>query len=138
MRSDRAHASFQRTSFFVEMFSALLFCLAVPAAAGQTRVLKLVPKQLNFGRQPVNSASAPQTVAATNTGSVAIDLYQIISSGVDFKQTNDCPASLAAAASCTITVMFRPAIEGPREGAVILFASDGSAPHTIVVTGAGE
>ena len=116
---------------------ALSFCLIAQVSA-DTPSLKLSPEELRFGKRAVNSASAPQAVAVTNIGSVPVSLYQIISSGVDFKQTNDCPSSLPAAASCSISVTFHPAIEGPREGAVIIFASDGSAPHTIVVRGVGE
>jgi len=76
----------------------------------------------------------------TNAGSVPVALYQIVSSGVDFKQTNDCPSSLAAAASCSISGTFQPVIDGPREAAVIMiiFGSGGIAPHTLVVTGVGE
>lgn len=106
--------------------------------SADTPSLKLAPEELKFGRQAVNSASASQSVTVTNNGSASVVFYQIISSGVDFKQTNDCPASLAAAASCTISVTFQPAIDGQREGAIIVFGSDGSAPHTIVVMGVGE
>lgn len=100
--------------------------------------LKLAPEELRFGRQAVNSASASQSVTVTNNGPASVVLYQVTSSGVDFKQSNNCPASLAPAASCSISVVFQPAIDGPREGAVIIFSSDGIAPHTIVVTGVGE
>ena len=116
---------------------ALSFCFIARVSA-DTSSLKLAPEELRFGKQAVNSASPPQTVAVTNAGSVPVALYQIISCGVDFKQTNDCPSSLAAAASCSISVTFQPVIDGPREAAVIIFGSDGIAPHTIVVTGVGE
>jgi hypothetical protein len=113
------------------------FCAAARGSAG-TSSLKLSPEELKFGRQQVNTPTAAQKVAVTNTGSAAVGIYQIISSGVDFKQTNDCPTSLAAAASCSVSVTFQPAIDGLREGAVIIFDSGGTAPHTIVVTGVGE
>ena len=116
---------------------ALSFCLPGQVSADPPS-LKLVPGELRFGKQIVNSATAPKSVTVTNNGSASVVLYQVTSSGVDFKQSNNCPASLAVAASCTISVTFQPAIDGQREGAIIVFGSDGSAPHTIVVMGEGK
>jgi len=114
----------------------LSFTLYASAAAGSA--LQLSPEKLDFGKKAMNTVTGPQTVAVTNTGTAAVSLYQIISSGVDFKQSNNCPAALAAGASCSIAVVFQPASDGAREGAVIIFADDSISPHTIVVTGVGE
>ena len=134
-RSDLSNAN--RCLWVLGTVLALSFCLPGQLSADPPS-LKLAPGELKFGKQVVNSATAPQSVTVTNNGSASVVFYQIISSGVDFKQTNDCPSSLASAASCTISVTFQPAIDGQREGAIIVFGSDGSAPHTIVVTGVGE
>jgi hypothetical protein len=116
---------------------ALWLCWPGHVSADTPR-LKLAPEELRFGRQAVNSASDPQSVSVTNNGSASVALYQITSSGIDFKQSNNCPASLAPAASCSISVVFQPAIDGPREGAVLIFGSDGISPHTIAVMGEGN
>ena len=70
------------------------------------------PRSLDFGTQAVSAASAPQTVAITNTGAGTVTLKGIAVAR-NYAQTNDCGTSLAAGASCSITVQFVPTRPSP-------------------------
>ena len=61
---------------------------------------------LDFGQQTVNTNSPARTVALTNANS-PLDIAGISVSG-HFLESDNCPAQLAAGASCTISVMFAP------------------------------
>jgi hypothetical protein len=55
----------------------------------------------------------------------------------DFVQTNTCPATLAAGASCTASVTFTPTATGAR-AASLSFTDDASGtPHTVALSGTG-
>jgi hypothetical protein len=75
------------------------------------------PTSVAFGTQMVNTTSDPRAVILTNTGNTPQPVSARIN-GVnfaDFTQTNDCPSSLAAGASCTISVSFSPRIQMDRQ-----------------------
>lgn len=67
---------------------------------------------LAFGTVPVGAVSAPLPVTITNKTAAVMPIDSISIGGVqdfgEFSQTNDCPASLAAGATCTIQVTFAP------------------------------
>jgi hypothetical protein len=52
-------------------------------------------------------------------------------------QSNTCGASLAAGASCTISVTFRPTTAGTRTGAVTIASSAPGSPTTVSLSGTG-
>ena len=54
----------------------------------------------------------------TNTGTAAATVSGVAATG-DFSQTNTCGSSIAAGASCTVTVKFTPTATGTRTGTVI-------------------
>lgn len=91
--------------------------------------MAVTPGSLNFGTQPVGIASAPQSVTLTNNTSDPIpfassDLAFMGSNSADFASaSNTCGASIAAGASCTVSVTFTPSV-----------ASAGSATLVITVT----
>jgi YVTN family beta-propeller protein len=66
----------------------------------------LSPTSLDFGQQAVNTNSPAQTVTLTNSNS-PLDISGIAVSG-HFLESDNCPAQLAAGASCTISVIFAP------------------------------
>jgi hypothetical protein len=98
--------------------------------------LTLSPASLTFATQAQGTTSAAQTVTLTNTGTGALAISSITSSG-DFAQTNNCGSSLAVAGTCTITVTFRPTTSGARSGAIAITDSAGGSPHTVALTGTG-
>ena len=92
------------------------------------------PSTVDFGRQNVGATSAARQVTVRNTGSAPVALSGVTASG-DFAQTNTCPATLAAGATCTASVTFRPTAAGARTGA--LTVNSNASPLTVGLTGTG-
>jgi len=84
---------------FVSNITGYAFVVAPPSAG-------LSPTSLDFGQQPVNTNSPAQTVTLTNANG-PLDIGRISVSG-HFLESDNCPAQLAAGASCTISVIFAP------------------------------
>ncbi len=81
----------------------------------------LQPNALTFPDQRVGTTSEPQTITLTNNGVAAMTINSVALSGTNpgsYIMTNDCGASVAAGASCTITVSFHPMGLGVRNATV--------------------
>ncbi|MFO1414878.1 MAG: choice-of-anchor D domain-containing protein [Burkholderiales bacterium] len=76
--------------------------VATPAA------LSASPTSLAFGSVTVGSTSAAKVVTITNTGGQAATGVAVASGSARFPATNNCSASLAAGASCTVSVTYAP------------------------------
>ena len=92
--------------------------------------LTLSASSLTFADQLCTTTSSAQNVTLTNTGNAVINISSIFVSG-EFAVTNDCGASVAAAASCTITVSFTPKVIGARTGSVTIVTDAAGSPHGI-------
>jgi hypothetical protein len=102
-------------------------------------VLKVSPSSLSFGEQIVNTASPAQTVTITNSGTDSLALTVITFGGThytQFTQTNNCPATLSAGASCTANVKFAPKWK-PAGGSMSATLSVSSSVSTKTVTLSG-
>ena len=55
-----------------------------------------------------------------------------------FAQTNTCGSQLAAAASCTITVTFKPTAKGTTAATVMIVDSASTSPQKVNVAGVGN
>jgi hypothetical protein len=84
---------------------------------GGTGPVIFSPTSLGFPSTNTGSTSAIQTATLTNTQSTAVTFASIAATGM-FKQTNDCPSSLPANSSCTISVSFAPTSTGSKTGYV--------------------
>ena len=94
---------------------------------------------LNFGTKLIGHAST-QPVTLTNAGQNAVSISTITFSGTyakDFSQTNNCPASLASEASCTIQVSFVASTENFLETAT-LSITDSASSASLQVALSGE
>jgi FG-GAP-like repeat/Abnormal spindle-like microcephaly-assoc'd, ASPM-SPD-2-Hydin len=96
----------------------------------------LSPASLSFGDQAVGSTSTVQSVTLSNTGTSALTISSITASG-DFAQTNTCGTSLAAGASCSISVTFTPTAAGNRTGAIAITDNANTSPETVSLSGTG-
>ena len=98
------------------------------------------PESFLFPNTVAGSTSFTSAVITlTNTGTVAIDLSVITSSNpIEFPITTTCnvPGSLAAGASCTVSVQFRPIAGGTRSAQMLITTSD-AGTGTFSVSGAG-
>ncbi len=95
---------------------------------------------LLFGAQAGGTVSPPQTVTITNTAATPLSISGIALGGVnsgDFAQTNNCGASLAAGASCSLNVTFSPLGAGVRVGLITLTDNALGSTQQIALTGTG-
>jgi len=78
-------------------------------------LLAFGPTSISFPPMALGSTSPAQGVTLTNGGAIAVSTSGIAISGVnpsDFVETNNCPATLAVNASCTILASFAPQAAG--------------------------
>jgi Abnormal spindle-like microcephaly-assoc'd, ASPM-SPD-2-Hydin/PQQ-like domain len=119
---------------------ALLAVLSFPVLAAAQPVVSLSPTSLSFGNQQVGVSSSAQVVTMTNTGTASLSVAGIKISSAntgDFSQTNTCPSSLAANASCTISVIFNPTKTGSRSSAVKATDNASGSPQSVAINGTG-
>ena len=120
--------------------------LVAPVSAESTAsepVVSLSPTSLSFGNQQVNTTSAVRVVTLHNSGNAALTINSIGLSGSnsgDFHQQNTCPSSsstLAAGASCTISVTFTPSAEGSRSASLTITDNASGSPQSVALSGTG-
>ena len=88
----------------------------------------------------VNEGAAPsQPVTLTNTSSTTPMSISQIYTTVYYNETNNCPATLAPTASCTINVTFFAGAVATQTGTLTVVddASTGSGTQTVALTGSG-
>lgn len=100
-------------------------------------IVVLSSTSLSFGNQLVGTTSAPQTVNLANTGTGPLDISSFSTSLASFLETNNCPKTLAAGASCTINVSFTPAAAGTLVGSLNIKDDGPANPHVVALSGTG-
>jgi Abnormal spindle-like microcephaly-assoc'd, ASPM-SPD-2-Hydin len=114
--------------------------VALSGTGASAPAVGLSPSSLTFASTTVGQSSAPQSVTVSNTGSGSLTISSIGVSGAsagDFGQTNNCPGSLAAGASCTVSVTFTPTASGARNASVVIADNAGGSPHSVPLSGTG-
>ncbi|HEV2342868.1 MAG TPA: discoidin domain-containing protein [Actinocrinis sp.] len=94
------------------------------------------PSSLSFGNVNVGSTSGAQTVTVANPGGTAATISSV-SAGAPFTQTNTCGSSLAAGASCTVSVQFAPTAGGAASGTLSVASNAPGSPLTVTLSGTG-
>ena len=117
---------------------ALFFLAFAPASAQNTPSLTFSPPSLLFPKAPVGVRSAPTAITVSNPTDAPVELQEILVSGIDFAQSNDCGKELEPNAKCSILVTFKPAIPGDRLGSLEVVASGSNVPQFVALTGTGE
>jgi hypothetical protein len=118
-------------------FSPALVALS---GTGIAPINTVAPASLAFSG-PMNVTTAAQPVTVTNTGTAPLTISSIALGGANanqFAQTNNCTATLAVGAGCTINVTFRPTAAAPLTKTASL-AVNVAAPATsqsVTLTGA--
>jgi hypothetical protein len=90
---------------------------------------------VNFPAQVIGTTSSPTTVTLTNIGSAALNMTGFTLIGSEFVQTNNCPATLAVAASCAINVTFTPTSPGNHLGTISLTDDAYDSPQVVQLQG---
>lgn len=106
------------------------------AGQGTSGTASLSASSLDFGSVEAGSTSAPQTVALQNTGTTPLLISSIQATG-DYSQSNNCGTSLAAGATCALTITFSPAAAGRSVGQLSITDSAPASPQTVSFSGTG-
>ena len=107
-------------------------------------LVSLSPTSLTFSSTVVNTASATQSINLKNTGKSSLSLdgtgMGITISGTNassYSQTNTCGTSVAASASCTIVVTFKPTVAGTLTAKISVADNAFGSPQSVVLSGTG-
>jgi hypothetical protein len=96
----------------------------------------VTPTSLSFGNIPVGTTSTALTVTLSNPIGAAATSVSIVASN-SFSETNNCGSTLAAGASCTISVTFTAPSVGVVSGVLSITNSETSSPLTVPLSGTG-
>jgi P pilus assembly chaperone PapD len=99
-----------------------------------------LPTSLTFTTQNEGTTSASKNINLTNNGLGNLTGLTIGIGGADpgdFKQTNNCPSTLAAGFSCNIAVTFAPTAIGTRTATVTATDNAAGSPQSAALTGTG-
>jgi len=112
-----------------------------PPPAGAPAV-SFTPTSLTFGAQAIGTTSAPQSITIANTGNASLFINSAATRGanpLDFTQVSDgCSGlTLAAGASCSVSITFSPTATGTRSATFILTDNAANSPQTVPITGTG-
>ena len=99
------------------------------------------PASLSWATVPLGNVGAPKSVTLTNGGSVSITISSVAISGTnaaDFTiASKTCGSSLAANASCTVTIHFKPLSTGTRTATLSFTDSASNSPQKAPLSGLG-
>jgi len=132
----------------VLLLGAFMGCAGVTGhqTAGPTASpnVAISPSSLSFGSQALITTSAPQTLTLSNSSAAALTINSVTITGTnsaDFSQTNNCPissATLAAGATCTINVTFKPSVAAGESAAVSVSDNAAGSPQSVSLSGTGS
>jgi hypothetical protein len=106
-------------------------------------VVSIYPHTVTFGNEPKGTKSKAHTIVIGNPSSTPFAISSISTAGADpgdFAHTSTCPvspATLAAGATCHITVTFTPAATGKRSAKIKISDSVPGSPQSLTLTGTG-
>jgi len=122
----------------IRAIAALILLTFTSLSAQSPPSLTLSPTNILFPKTSIGVRSAPLAIAVSNPSNAPVLLQEILVSGIDFAQSNDCGKELAPNAKCTVQVTFKPAIPGDRLGSLEVVASGSNVPQFVALTGIGE
>jgi hypothetical protein len=112
--------------------------VALSGTAADAASLQVSPESLTFAAQSEGTASAPQIITISNTGSNSASIGGVTIAGAspgNFTLQNPCAPSLGAGKSCQLSVSFAPAVSvppGSRSATINISAGN---PSTVTVAG---
>ena len=99
-------------------------------------VASLSGTSIEFSSVQIGTTSAAQQLTLRNTGDSALTISSI-SVGGDYAETDNCGTSLAASASCTLSVTFTPTALGQRTGSLVIIDDAVDSPQSVSLDGTG-
>ena len=112
-----------------------------PGTATTVAQATVSPYSLLWGKVAVGNAGGPKTVTLKNDSARPLGIYSLSFAGADprdfavYKKT--CGSTLAAWASCTATVLFKPTTSGTRTSVLSFSDSATNNPQRVPLTGLG-
>src|SRR5258708_7950896 len=92
---------------------------------------------LRFGQQVVGTKSTAQRVTLMNGTGADLTITSIKAS-TNFTQSNTCGTTLAAGAFCYVSVSFKPASVGIKQGNITVVDSASGIPQVLPLIGTGD
>jgi len=92
-----------------------------------------LPATMNFGALLLHSAPGHQSLTLTNTGNGTLTISSVSVSG-PFTLTNGCGSTLAAGASCTLTLDFNPSALGTFNGSLTVLSDAPGGSRSIALS----
>ena len=118
-------------------YLSLVVCgVLLLSACGGSPTATLSVTSMSFGSQVVDATYVGQAINLSNTGSARLSIDGI-ALALPFTQINTCGSSLAAGATCSITVTFVPTTEGDFTSNVSITDNVKGSPQTVALTGTG-
>jgi Pro-kumamolisin, activation domain/Abnormal spindle-like microcephaly-assoc'd, ASPM-SPD-2-Hydin len=109
-------------------------------AAAAAPAITLTPTSIAFPATVTAATSVAQVVTVKNTGTAAATISSIALGGTNatsFVEIGTCGTSLAAGASCSIYVAFKPASAAALAGTLSVTDNATGSPQTVTLTGTG-
>ena len=103
-----------------------------------SETVQLTPSSLSFGTVLNGTTASTQSVTLTNSGSNSLNIAKIAATGTDFSQTNTCGTSVAAGATCIITVSYTPSSSGINQTLLSITDDAINSPQSISLSGSGS
>jgi hypothetical protein len=109
-------------------------------SSGASAAITLSATTLAFGNQPAGTSSSAKTVTVTNSGTAALTSTSIAVTGGqsdDFGSATTCGSTLAAKASCTVSVTFKPVSKGSKTASLSIADNVSGSPQKVALGGTG-
>jgi len=125
-----------------------MIALAILSASGSIAfsavrsqgVTQLSANSVAFGSVVVDTTSPAKKIALENTGSASLSISSVAVSGMyasRFAQSNNCGKTLAAGASCTISLTFSPNTTGTRFATLNISTNGQGGRRSVSLNGVG-
>jgi len=112
------------------------------ALSGTGESISLSATALNFGTVGIGVTAASKSVTVSNVGPSAVTFTGFALAGVargDYLITaNSCGATIAPAASCSVSIAFKPTLRGTRNAKLNIQNNGGGSPAAVTLTGVGN
>jgi Abnormal spindle-like microcephaly-assoc'd, ASPM-SPD-2-Hydin len=131
-----AQMAFLRGRLTTQQFVDLAAYIGNPGAATGTPAAQVAPTSIVFPDTQVGSSAAARQFAITNTGTATLVVSNVTSSRPDFSLVSTC-GSIAANASCNVSVGFSPSAAGAVSGTITVSHNATGGSSTVAVSGNG-
>ncbi|HWA95577.1 MAG TPA: choice-of-anchor D domain-containing protein [Terracidiphilus sp.] len=100
--------------------------------------INVSPAQMSFTVATVGQTSASQAAIITNSGSTSANGFTVVVTPPFSLSQNSCGTSLAAGASCTVSVVFTPTVNGTVSGSLTVRSATYSSAIVNLVGNGGQ